>query len=65
MDAEFQVGDLVKLNSGGRVMTVETIEGDAANVVWMRENGEMEEATVKVAVLRPHEPRNPGRNRLE
>lgn len=33
-EREFDVGDVVRLKSGGPPMTVEAIEGGAARVVW-------------------------------
>jgi uncharacterized protein YodC (DUF2158 family) len=35
---ELQIGDVVKLKSGGPWMTVEKIEGDAVSCIWFPDN---------------------------
>ncbi|MCL9684897.1 YodC family protein [Legionella maioricensis] len=34
MEEQFSVGDQVELKSGGDLMTVESIEGNAINCIW-------------------------------
>jgi uncharacterized protein YodC (DUF2158 family) len=52
--AEFTVGDLVKLKSGGEVMTVEAVATDAISCVWF--NGKKIERNVFIpAALEKYE----------
>lgn len=50
-----EAGDVVKLKSGGRSMTVEAVEHSTAHVCAER-NGEVVKWQVNVAVLCPAEP---------
>lgn len=34
MSETFAVGDVVRLNSGGEIMTVENVDGDDVSCVW-------------------------------
>lgn len=47
----FRSGDLVRLRSGGLLMTVIRIEGDKVNCVWTNGNGEPESDVFPADVL--------------
>jgi uncharacterized protein YodC (DUF2158 family) len=47
----FRSGELVRLRSGGPLMTVIRIEGDQVNSVWTNGNGEPESDVFPAAVL--------------
>ncbi len=49
--SEIKIGDIVQLNSGGPLMTVESIEGDSCDCCWMNENGDGRERRWKTIVL--------------
>jgi uncharacterized protein YodC (DUF2158 family) len=49
--APLQRGDLVRLRSGGPLMTVDTAKGDVVNCIWTDPNGQTEEATFPAKVL--------------
>jgi uncharacterized protein YodC (DUF2158 family) len=44
-------GDLVRLRSGGPLMTVDAIKGDQVECVWTGENGETDDATFPAKML--------------
>jgi uncharacterized protein YodC (DUF2158 family) len=46
-----QSGNLVRLRSGGPLMTVVRIEGDQANCVWTDWNGQFESGSFPIEVL--------------
>ena len=46
-----QQGDLVRLRSGGPLMTVETVKGNVIDCIWTDPNGQTNEATFPVKVL--------------
>jgi uncharacterized protein YodC (DUF2158 family) len=48
---KFARGDLVRLRSGGPLMTINTIKGDRADCFWTDENALPQEATFPVNVL--------------
>jgi uncharacterized protein YodC (DUF2158 family) len=48
----FQSGDLVRLRSGGPLMTVDSVKGNQADCFWTDENGVPNDATFPVDVLR-------------
>lgn len=41
----FKPGDVVKLHSGGLLMTVKAIDRDTVSTSWLDHNGQLEEAT--------------------
>jgi uncharacterized protein YodC (DUF2158 family) len=47
----FVRGDLVRLRSGGPLMTINDIQGDRADCFWTDENAMPQEATFPVHVL--------------
>jgi uncharacterized protein YodC (DUF2158 family) len=51
MTSQFRSGDLVRLRSGGPLMTVEGIKGDKADCFWTDPNGMPNDATFPVYVL--------------
>ena len=50
MEDTFQVGDVVKLKSGGEAMTIEEIDGEDVTCVWF-ESKRVQRATFAVATL--------------
>jgi uncharacterized protein YodC (DUF2158 family) len=44
-------GDLVRLHSGGPLMTIERIEGDKANCYWTDVNGQPNDGMFPISVL--------------
>jgi uncharacterized protein YodC (DUF2158 family) len=48
---DLRPGDKVRLNSGSPLMTVDSVQGDRANVQWATEYGEFFTATVPIASL--------------
>jgi len=50
-DAGFQPGDLVRIRSGGPLMTVNAINGDQVVTIWATEDGRMSSGTFNVANL--------------
>jgi uncharacterized protein YodC (DUF2158 family) len=50
IDLQLRQGDLVRLRSGGPLMTISTIEGDQVVCVW-NENGQTNDATFPADVL--------------
>ena len=46
-----QQGDLVRLRSGGPLMTIETVRGSAVDCFWTVPNGQTNEATFPAKVL--------------
>ncbi|HEV3110067.1 MAG TPA: DUF2158 domain-containing protein [Candidatus Binataceae bacterium] len=46
----FQVGDVVKLKSGGPLMTIEEIDGDRAHCLWFK-GDKRETGTFPLATL--------------
>jgi uncharacterized protein YodC (DUF2158 family) len=51
MPARFQSGELVRLRSGGPMMTVDSVKGDQAHCVWTDADGVPADATFPVDVL--------------
>jgi uncharacterized protein YodC (DUF2158 family) len=49
--SSLQRGDLVRLRSGGPLMTVETVKGNVIDCIWTDPNGQTNEATFPVKVL--------------
>jgi uncharacterized protein YodC (DUF2158 family) len=49
--AQLKRGDLVRLRSGGPVMTVETVDDDQVKCIWSDLNGQPTDATFPVNVL--------------
>ena len=49
--APLQRGDLVRLRSGGPLMTVDTAKGNVVDCIWTDPNGQTEEATFPAKVL--------------
>jgi uncharacterized protein YodC (DUF2158 family) len=45
------LGDLVRLRSGGPLMTVDTVKGNVVGCIWTDPNGQTDEATFPVEVL--------------
>ena len=50
-DSQLQHGDLVRLRSGGPLMTVADVRGDQINCFWTDENSQPNDATFPVQVL--------------
>jgi uncharacterized protein YodC (DUF2158 family) len=46
-----QQGDLVRLRSGGPLMTIETVRGAVVDCIWTDPNGQTNEATFPAKVL--------------
>ena len=46
-------GDLVRVRSGGPLMTVTTVEGDQVNCSWTDWNGDLKSESFPIAVLSP------------
>jgi uncharacterized protein YodC (DUF2158 family) len=46
-----QRGDLVRLRSGGPLMTVDAVKGDVVDCIWTDPNGQTDQATFAVKVL--------------
>jgi uncharacterized protein YodC (DUF2158 family) len=46
-----QRGDLVRLRSGGPLMTIERIEGDKVNCYWTDVNGQPNDGMFPISVL--------------
>jgi uncharacterized protein YodC (DUF2158 family) len=46
-----QRGDLVRLRSGGPLMTVETVKDSVVDCIWTDPNGQTDEATFSAEVL--------------
>ena len=44
-------GDLVRLRSGGPLMTVDTVKGNVVDCIWTDPNGQTDQATFSVEVL--------------
>jgi len=44
-------GDLVRLRSGGPLMTVNAVKGNVVDCIWTDPNGQTDEATFSVEVL--------------
>jgi uncharacterized protein YodC (DUF2158 family) len=44
-------GDLVRLRSGGPLMTIETVRGAVVDCIWTDPNGQTNEATFPAKVL--------------
>ena len=44
-------GDLVRLRSGGPLMTINDIQGDRVDCLWADENAQPQEATFPIYVL--------------
>ena len=49
---EFRPGDLVRLRSGGSLMTVDTVKNDQVDCFWTDGSGQANNATFPVQVLR-------------
>ncbi|RZN31553.1 DUF2158 domain-containing protein [Bradyrhizobium sp. Leo121] len=49
---EFRPGDLVRLRSGGSLMTVDTVKDDQVDCFWTDGSGQTNNATFPVQVLR-------------
>jgi uncharacterized protein YodC (DUF2158 family) len=49
-----QQGDLVRLRSGGPLMTIETVRGSVVDCIWTDPNGQTNEATFPAQVLQKH-----------
>ena len=49
--SSLQRGDLVRLRSGGPLMTVETVKGNVVDCIWTDPNGQTDEATFPAKVL--------------
>ena len=49
-----QRGDLVRLRSGGPLMTIERIEGDKASCYWTDVNGQPNDGMFPISVLQKH-----------
>lgn len=52
MDAQFKVGDIVELNSGSDVMTVQSIEGDLIECIWFDGQNKRQTNKFKAATLK-------------
>ena len=50
--SEFHPGDLVRLRSGGSLMTVDTVKNDQVDCFWTDGSGQTNNATFPVQVLR-------------
>jgi len=48
---QFGRGDLVRLRSGGPMMTVSAVKGDQVECVWADDNGQPDDATFPADVL--------------
>jgi uncharacterized protein YodC (DUF2158 family) len=46
-----QRGDLVRLRSGGPLMTVDTVKGNVVDCIWTDPNGQTDQATFPAKVL--------------
>ena len=46
-----QQGDLVRLRSGGPLMTIETVKGSVVDCIWTDPNGQTNEASFPAKVL--------------
>jgi len=44
-------GDLVRLRSGGPLMTVDSVKGNVVDCIWTDQNGQTDQATFPVNVL--------------
>jgi uncharacterized protein YodC (DUF2158 family) len=57
MPKQFKRGDLVRLRSGGPPMTVSSVDGDEAAVIWFDERGRLhgipEEMHISLDLLVP------------
>jgi uncharacterized protein YodC (DUF2158 family) len=49
--ASLHRGDLVRLRSGGPLMTVDTVKGNAVDCIWTDPNGQTDQATFPVKVV--------------
>jgi uncharacterized protein YodC (DUF2158 family) len=49
--SSLQRGDLVRLRSGGPLMTVDTVKGKVVDCIWTDPNGQTDQATFPVEVL--------------
>jgi uncharacterized protein YodC (DUF2158 family) len=49
---QFHPGDLVRLRSGGSLMTVDTVKNDQVDCFWTDGSGQTNNATFPVQVLR-------------
>jgi uncharacterized protein YodC (DUF2158 family) len=47
----FQSGDLVRLRSGGPLMTVKSVQGDQVICSWSEEDGELRSGSFPIAML--------------
>jgi uncharacterized protein YodC (DUF2158 family) len=47
----FERGDLVRLKSGGPMMTVSAVRGDEIECIWTDDNGQPDDATFSTYVL--------------
>jgi uncharacterized protein YodC (DUF2158 family) len=50
-DAGLRPGDLVRIRSGGPLMTVQAVQGDQVETGWATEDGQMASGTFNVAYL--------------
>jgi uncharacterized protein YodC (DUF2158 family) len=46
-----QPGDLVRLRSGGPLMTVDTVKGNVVHCIWTDPSGQTEQVTFPITVL--------------
>jgi uncharacterized protein YodC (DUF2158 family) len=53
-------GDLVKVQSGGPVMSVQEIHGEYALCLWFDENGKLQERSFLIASLKGVTSKSPG-----
>jgi hypothetical protein len=49
---ELRPGATVRLNSGSALMTVESVQGDKANCLWVTDFGQLARAAIPVADLK-------------
>jgi uncharacterized protein YodC (DUF2158 family) len=50
--AQLRIGDLVRVRSGGPLMTVTSVQGDQVNCSWFDQNGQSESQNFPVFALK-------------